>query len=219
MKCDRWVFWKVTETLPFIQSLTHKHNRVLFQSVSPLTRRICSATLQWRGPAQRAPGSTPRIWLCARGPTSSEPPPGWTSRWWPPSGPCCWWPGSRAATAWRWGRRRGQYRNWELKKKSKGRGLIDCLHLSDSSSPCSSGGTVQRVRRLCLSSGVGFQKVSTVPVFLSLMKISLSCGRCNVVGGRRSKHSSYLTQSEKPNSTFETISQQVDPQEENRRSL
>lgn len=50
-------------------------------------------------------------------------------------------------------------------------------HLSDSNSPCSSGGTVQRVRRLCLSSGVGFQKVSTVPVFLSLMKISLSCER------------------------------------------
>lgn len=35
---------------------------------------------------------------------------------------------------------------------------------------------MQRVSRLCLSSGVGFQKVSTVPVFLSLMKISLSCG-------------------------------------------
>lgn len=34
---------------------------------------------------------------------------------------------------------------------------------------------MQRVSRLCLSSGVGFQKVSTVPVFLSLMKISLSC--------------------------------------------
>lgn len=49
------------------------------------------------------------------------------------------------------------------------------LHLSDSRSPCSSGGTVQRVSRLCLRSGVGFQKVSTVPVFLSLMKISLSC--------------------------------------------
>ncbi len=51
----------------------------------------------------------------------------------------------------------------------------DEVHLSDSESPCSSGGTVQRVSRLCLRSGVGFQNVSTVPVFLSLMKISLSC--------------------------------------------
>lgn len=51
--------------------------------------------------------------------------------------------------------------------------------LSDSNSPCSSGGTVQRVSRLCRSSGVGFQKVSTVPVFLSLMKISLSYERNN----------------------------------------
>lgn len=51
--------------------------------------------------------------------------------------------------------------------------------LSDSNSPCSSGGTVQRVSRLCRSSGIGFQKVSTVPVFLSLMKISLSCERNN----------------------------------------
>lgn len=34
---------------------------------------------------------------------------------------------------------------------------------------------MQRVSRLCLSSGVGFQNVSMVPVFLSLMKISLSC--------------------------------------------
>lgn len=53
--------------------------------------------------------------------------------------------------------------------------LLMEVHLSDSDSPCSSGGTVQRVSRLCLSSVVGFQKVSTVPVFLSLMKISLSC--------------------------------------------
>lgn len=57
--------------------------------------------------------------------------------------------------------------------------LLDGVYLSDSNSPCSSGGTVKRIRRLCLRSGVGFQKVSTVPVFLSLMKISLSCG-CKV---------------------------------------
>lgn len=48
-------------------------------------------------------------------------------------------------------------------------------YLSDSNSPCSSGGTVQRISRHCLTSDVGFQKVSTIPVFLSFMKISLSC--------------------------------------------
>lgn len=48
-------------------------------------------------------------------------------------------------------------------------------NLSDSNSLCSSIGTVHRISRLCLSSDVGFQNVSMVPVFLSLMKISLSC--------------------------------------------
>lgn len=118
----------------FIQSLIHVHDSVCapLESVSALTRRICSATLQWRGPARTAPGSTPRIWLCARGPTSSAPPPGWTFRWWPPSGPCCWWPGSRAATAWRW---RAATRSIKKLRAEEIRGVIDCFFSAPAVSP------------------------------------------------------------------------------------